>query len=475
MNESLTFYIDGQWVDPIEPRAIDVINPATDKAIGRVSLGSRADVDRAVKAARLAFATYSRISKADRIALLKKVIACYEERLDDLAKTISSEMGAPMSLATAAQAPLGLRQLDTALEVLKSYEFKRSRGTTLIIKEPIGVCGFITPWNWPANQIMCKVAPALATGCTMVLKPSEMTPLSAIILAEIMDAAGVPGGVFNLINGDGPGVGAAISEHPDIDLVSITGSTRAGVLVAKAAAASVKRVTQELGGKSANIILKDADLKRAVTHGVQKCFGNSGQSCNAPSRMFVHESQHAEALEIAKQVAAALEPGDPASPDTVMGPVANKTQYDKIQALIQKGIDEGAELVCGGTGKPDGLQSGCYVRPTVFGNVSNDMTIAREEIFGPVLAILPYETEQEAIALANDTEYGLSGCVYSGDVEHAVAVASKLRAGQVHINGASVDFTAPFGGYKKSGNGREWGVEGLEEFLETKALMGARP
>ncbi|MBW1755624.1 MAG: aldehyde dehydrogenase family protein [Deltaproteobacteria bacterium] len=461
MNESLTFYIDGEWVDPIEPRAIDVINPATDKAIGRVSLGSRADVDRAVKAARLAFATYSQISKADRIALLKKVIACYEERLDDLAKMISSEMGAPMSLARAAQAPMGLTQLNTALAVLKNYEFKRSRGTTLIIREPIGVCGFITPWNWPSNQIMCKVAPALAAGCTIVLKPSEMTPLSAIILAEIMDAAGVPAGVFNLINGDGPRVGAAISEHPDIDLVSITGSTRAGVLVAKAAADSVKRVTQELGGKSANIILKDADLKTAVTHGVRKCFGNSGQSCNAPSRMFVHESQHAEVLEIAKQVAATLGPGDPASPDTVMGPVANKTQYHKIQALIQKGIDEGAELVCGGTGKPDGLEGGCYVRPTVFGNVSNDMTIAREEIFG--------------LALANDTEYGLSGCVYSGDVEHAVAVASKLRAGQVHINGASVDFTAPFGGYKKSGNGREWGVEGFEEFLETKALMGARP
>jgi aldehyde dehydrogenase (NAD+) len=475
MNESLTFYIDGEWVDPIEPRAIDVINPATNKAIGRVSLGSRADVDRAVKAARLAFATYSQISKADRIALLKKVIACYEERLDDLAKMISSEMGAPMSLARAAQAPMGLTQLNTALAVLKNYEFKRSRGTTLIIREPIGVCGFITPWNWPSNQIMCKVAPALAAGCTIVLKPSEMTPLSAIILAEIMDAAGVPAGVFNLINGDGPGVGAAISEHPDIDLVSITGSTRAGVLVAKAAADSVKRVTQELGGKSANIILKDADLKTAVTHGVRKCFGNSGQSCNAPSRMFVHESQHAEVLEIAKQVAATLGPGDPASPDTVMGPVANKTQYHKVQALIQKGIDEGAELVCGGTGKPDGLEGGCYVRPTVFGNVSNDMTIAREEIFGPVLAILPYETEEEAIALANDTEYGLSGYVYSGDVEHAVAVASKLRAGQVHINDASVDFTAPFGGYKKSGNGREWGVEGFEEFLETKALMGARP
>jgi len=472
MREGLRFYINGEWVDPIEPRAIEVINPATEEPVGRISLGNSADVDRAVMAARDAFATYSQTTKAERIALLEKVVACYQERLDDLAKTISLEMGAPMSLATSAQAPLGLLHLNSTLEVLRSYEFQRTHGSSLIIREPIGVCGFITPWNWPTNQIMCKVAPALAAGCTMVLKPSEITPLSAIILAEIMDAAGVPAGVFNLVNGDGAGVGVAIAEHPDIDMVSITGSTRAGVLVAKAAADSVKRVTQELGGKSANIILGDADLEEAVTHGVLKCFGNSGQSCNAPSRMFVHTSQHAEALEIAKRVASGLRLGDPANPDTVMGPVANETQYRRIQTLIEKGIDEGAELVCGGTGKPEGLMTGCYVKPTVFGNVSNDMSIAREEIFGPVLAILPYETEEEAIALANDSEYGLSGYVYSGDLDHAIAVGSKLRTGQVHINGASADFTAPFGGYKRSGNGREWGVEGFEEFLETKALMG---
>ena len=475
MREGLRLYIDGDWVEPMESRVIDVINPATEEAFGRVSLGSAADVDRAVTAAKAAFGTHTQTSKAERIALLEKVITCYQERLGDLAKTISLEMGAPISLATAAQAPMGLTQLNAALGVLRDYEFQRTRGNTLIIKEPIGVCGFITPWNWPMNQIMCKVAPALAAGCTIVLKPSEVTPLSAIILAEIMDAAGVPAGVFNIVNGDGPHVGAAISKHPGIDMVSITGSTRAGVLVAKAAADSVKRVTQELGGKSANIILKDANLEDAVTHGVQKCFGNSGQSCTAPSRMFVHESQHAEALEIAKQVSAGLELGDPASSKTTMGPVANESQYAKIQALIQKGIDEGAELVCGGTGKPEGLETGYYVKPTVFGNVRNNMSIAQEEVFGPVLAVLPYETEDEAIALANDTGYGLSGCVYSGDLKHAVEVASRLRTGQVHINGANADFTAPFGGYKRSGNGREWGIEGFEEFLETKALMGARP
>ena len=475
MREGSRLYIDGEWVEPMESRVIDVINPATEEAFGRVSLGSAADVDRAVSAAKAAFGTHAQTSKAERIALLEKVITCYQERLGDLAKTISLEMGAPILLATAAQAPMGLTQLNAALGVLRDYEFQRTRGNTLIIKEPIGVCGFITPWNWPMNQIMCKVAPALAAGCTIVLKPSEVTPLSAIILAEIMDAAGVPAGVFNLVNGDGPNVGAAISKHPDIDMVSITGSTRAGVLVAKAAAHSVKRVTQELGGKSANIILKDANLANAVTHGVQKCFGNSGQSCTAPSRMFVHESQHTEALEIAKQVSAGLELGDPASSKTTMGPVANESQYAKIQALIQQGIDEGAELVCGGTGKPEGLETGYYVKPTVFGNVRNDMSIAQEEVFGPVLAVLPYETEDEAIALANDTEYGLSGCVYSGDLKHAVEVASRLRTGQVHINGANADFAAPFGGYKRSGNGREWGIEGFEEFLETKALMGARP
>ena len=475
MPEGMKFYIGGSWVDPVAPRAIDVINPATEQPIGRVSLGSAADVERAVSAARAAFGTYGETAQTERVALLEKVIVCYEARLEDLAKTISLEMGAPMSLATSAQAPMGLTQLKSAVDVLKHYEFRRDRGNTLIIKEPIGVCGFITPWNWPMNQIMCKVAPALAAGCTMVLKPSEATPLSAIIVAEIMHAAGVPAGVFNLVNGDGPGVGNAIAQHPDIDMVSITGSTRAGVMVSKAAADSVKRVTLELGGKSANIILRDADLKEAVTHGVHKCFGNSGQSCTAPSRMFVHESQHAEALEIAKKVAGDIVLGKPESPGTGMGPVANQTQYDRIQVLIQKGIDEGAELICGGTGKPEGLGTGCYVKPTIFGNVSNHMSIAREEIFGPVLAILPYESEEEAIALANDSEYGLSGCVYSADLEHSVAVASKLRTGQVHINGASADFNAPFGGYKKSGNGREWGVEGFEEFLETKALMGARP
>ncbi len=475
MREGSRLYIDGEWVEPLAPKVIDLINPATEEAFGRVSLGSAGDVERAVTAARTAFASYAPTSKAERLALLHRVITCYEERLEDLASTISMEMGAPISLARSAQAPMGLTQLEIALEVLKDYEFQRTRGKTLIIKEPIGVCGFITPWNWPMHQILCKVAPALAAGCTMVLKPSEVTPLSAIILAEIMEAAAVPAGVFNLVNGDGAGVGTAISAHPDIDMVSITGSTRAGVLVAKAAADSVKRVTQELGGKSANIVLGDADLKEAVTHGVQKCFGNSGQSCNAPSRMFVHRSHQSEALELAKRVAVSLAIGDPADPDTTMGPVAHAAQYEKIQALIQTGIEEGAQLVCGGLGKPKGLNTGLYVKPTVFGNVRNDMSIAREEIFGPVIAVLPYDTEEEAIELANDSEYGLSGYVYSGSLQHAVAVASKLRTGQVHINGATADFNSPFGGYKKSGNGREWGVEGFEELLETKALMGACP
>lgn len=473
MREGLRLYIDGDWVEPLGSGVIDVVNPATQEAFGRVALGNAADVDRAVTAAKAAFRSYSQTSKAERVALLGAVAARYRRRVDEIAETISLEMGSPISLSTAAQAPMGLAQLDAALGILRDYEFERRQGDTLLIKEPIGVCGFITPWNWPMHQILCKVAPALAAGCTMVLKPSEVTPLSAIILAEIMDAAGVPAGVFNLVNGDGAGVGKAISEHPDIDMVSITGSTRAGIEVAKAAADSVKRVTQELGGKSANILLEDADLGEAVTHGVQKCFGNSGQSCTAPSRMFVHRSRYAEAVEIAKGVASDIVVGDPQSPDTVLGPVANASQYDKIQALIQNGIDEGADLVCGGVGRPEGLESGYYVKPTVFANVRNDMVIAREEIFGPVIALLPYDTEEQAIALANETEYGLSGCVYSGDRKHAVAVAARLRTGQVHINGASADFAAPFGGYKQSGNGREWGVEGFEEFLETKALMGA--
>jgi aldehyde dehydrogenase (NAD+) len=473
MREQLKFYIDGRWVEPLGKKTIDVINPATEEVIGRVSLGTAEDVDRAVAAAREAFPKWSQTTKEERLALIQKIMACYQERLADLAATVSSEMGAPKWLANAAQAPVGMAHIAQTLQVLQTFEFEEQRGKTKIVKEPIGVCGFITPWNWPINQVMCKVMPALAAGCTMVLKPSEITPLNAIILTEIFDKAGVPPGVYNLVNGDGPTVGTAIAMHPDIDMVSFTGSTRAGIQVAKNAADSVKRVTQELGGKSANIVLEDADLSKAVAGGVQSCFMNSGQSCNAPTRMFVPAAKHAEALRIAKAAAEKVVVGDPASDAQVLGPVASKMQFDKIQGLIKKGIDEGAELVTGGLGKPSGLDKGYYVKPTIFGNVRNNMTIAREEIFGPVLCVLPYQTEEEAIALANDTPYGLSGYVQSGDVKHAERVAARLRTGNVHINGAGPDFAAPFGGYKQSGNGREWGAEGFEEFLETKAVIGA--
>jgi aldehyde dehydrogenase (NAD+) len=472
VKESLDFYIDGRWVPPAQPKTLDVINPATEEPIGRISLGGAADVDRAVAAARRAFETYSRTSREERIALLERVMGAYQARLGDLAETISQEMGAPMWLAKAAQAPSGLAHLAQALEVLRSYAFVENKGTTRILKEPVGVCGFITPWNWPVNQIMCKVAPALAAGCTMVLKPSEIAPLSGIVVAEILHEAGVPPGVFNLVNGDGATVGAALAAHPDIDMVSFTGSTRAGVQVAKAAADSVKRVAQELGGKSANIILDDADLKRAVQGGVRSCFTNSGQSCNAPTRMLVPRSRHAEAVGIAKAAAEAVKVGDPHTEGTTIGPVVSGAQFEKIQRLIEAGIKEGAELVTGGLGRPDGLERGYYVRPTIFANVRNDMTIAREEVFGPVLAILPYGDEEEAIRIANDTPYGLAGYVASGDPERALRVASRLRAGNVHLNGAGPDFAAPFGGYKQSGNGREWGEHGFEEFLEVKAVMG---
>jgi aldehyde dehydrogenase (NAD+) len=473
MKEQLKFYIDGKWVKPLGTKTIDVINPATEEVVGRVSLGTKEDVDRAVSAARKAFPSYSQTTKEERIALIEKIMACYQERIGELAETVSQEMGAPKWLANAAQAPVGMAHIMQTLGVLKGFEFEELRGSTKIVREPVGVCGFITPWNWPINQVMCKVMPALAAGCTMVLKPSEITPLNAVILAEVFDKAGVPAGVFNLVNGDGPTVGAAIASHPDVDMVSFTGSTRAGVQVAKNAADSVKRVTQELGGKSANIILEDADLAAAVTGGVRACFMNSGQSCNAPTRMFVPASKHAEALQIAKQAAEATTPGDPASDGMVMGPVASKMQFDKIQGLFKKGIEEGADLVTGGPGRAEGFEKGYFVKPTVFGNVRNNMTIAREEIFGPVLCILPYQNEEEAIALANDTPYGLSGYVQSGDVKHATKVAGRLRTGNVHINGAGPDFAAPFGGYKQSGNGREWGAEGFQEFLEVKAVLGA--
>jgi aldehyde dehydrogenase (NAD+) len=472
MKECLKFYINGECVPPVIPRTLDVINPATEEPIGRITLGSTADIDKAVMAARAASETFGRTLREERIALVERVIATYADRLGEIAETISLEMGAPRWLAKAAQAPSGLGHFRQVLEVLKTYAFVENRGTTRIIREPIGICGLITPWNWPINQIACKVAPALAAGCTMVLKPSEIAPLNAILFAEIMHDAGVPRGVFNLVNGDGPTVGAAIAAHPGIDMVSFTGSTQAGIQVAKAAADTVKRVAQELGGNSANIILDDANFKRAVERGVQTCFTNSGQSCNAPTRMLVPHARHAEAVAIAKAAAERVTVGDPGEKGITLGPVANRPQFDKVQRLIEMGIKEGADLVTGGPGRPQGLERGYYVRPTVFANVRNDMTIAREEIFGPVLSILPYENEDDAVQIANDTVYGLSGYVSSGDTERALRVAARLHTGNVHVNGAALDFAAPFGGYKQSGNGREWGEFGFEEFLEVNAVIG---
>lgn len=472
MRDYTQFYIDGTWTAPESATTLEVIDPATEEASGVIALGTTGDVDRAVAAARAAFPAFAATGREERLALFGRIAEAYQARYSDLAAAVTAEMGAPAWLAQKAQAALGLAHLNTAAEILKSYPFEQVQGTTLIAREPIGVCGFITPWNWPINQIMCKVAPALAAGCTMVLKPSEVAPYSAYILAEVLDAAGVPKGVFNLVNGDGPTVGAALSAHPDIDLISFTGSTRAGIEVARAAAPTVKRVAQELGGKSANIILDDADLEKAVAGGVQACFLNSGQSCNAPTRMLVAAGQHDAAVAIAKAAAEATTVAPPDAEAMGIGPVVSEIQFNKIQELIEKGIDEGADLVAGGLGRPDGMNRGFYVRPTVFAGVDNAMTIAREEIFGPVLCVMPYDDEADAIRIANDTPYGLSGYVQSANIERARAAAAQIRAGNVHINGAGPDFAAPFGGYKQSGNGREWGVFGLEEFLEIKAVMG---
>ena len=475
MQERLQFYIDGKWVNPVTPKTIDVINPATEEPFARISLGSKADVDKAVAAARKAFETFSKTTREERLALLGKIIAVYQTKYELIAETISKEMGAPMWLSKAAQAATGMGHLAEAAKILKDYKFEEMHGTTAIVKEPVGVCGFITPWNWPINQIVCKVAPALAAGCTIVLKPSEVAPMNAMLFADVLHEAGVPPGVFNLVNGDGPTVGEALSAHPGIDMMSFTGSTRAGIAVAKAAADTVKRVAQELGGKSANIVLEDADLTKAVSGGVMQMMTNSGQSCNAPSRMFVPRAKNDQAIAIAKATAEKVKVAAPDSPDATpgsIGPVVSELQFNKIQALIKKGIDEGATLVTGGLGRPEGMNRGYYVRPTIFANVTNDMTIAREEIFGPVLTMLPYDTEADAIRMANDTVYGLSGYVQSGDLAHARKVASQLRTGNVHLNGAGADFSAPFGGYKQSGTGREWGEYGFEEFLETKAVLG---
>lgn len=466
------FYINGEWVDPAEPgKMLDVINPATEEAYAQIAMGSAADVDRAVAAAKKAFETFSQTSREERLALLEKVLEIYTARFEDMAQAISEEMGAPITLARDAQAPCGTGHLAAAIEALKTFEFESELGGAKIFKEPIGVCGLITPWNWPINQIACKVAPALATGCTMVLKPSEISPVSAIVWTEIMHEAGVPAGVYNMINGDGMAVGVPMSSHPDIDMMSFTGSTRAGISVAKCAADTVKRVSQELGGKSPNIILESADLEAAVFRGARHCFNNTGQSCNAPTRMLVPEHLMDQAAEAAKQAAASVVTGNPTDEETIMGPVVSEAQYIKIQGLIQKGIDEGCELVCGGPGKPEGLATGYFVQPTVFKNVTNEHTIAREEIFGPVLAMIPYKTLDEAIEIANDTVYGLAGYV-QGEPEEASQVARKLRAGMIQLNGSSLPTAAPFGGYKQSGNGREWGVYGLEEFLESKAVPG---
>ncbi len=471
MRDDTKFYINGEWVEPAAPKTLDVVNPANEDVCGRISLGAAADVDRAVAAARRAFESFSQTSREERVALLERIVAEYKKRYEDMAAAITEEMGAPASLAQQAQAAIGMVHFQTAAGILKGYEFQTLRGGTLLAREPIGVCGFITPWNWPVNQMACKVAPALAVGCTMVLKPSEVAPFSGIVLAEILDAAGVPPGVFNLVNGDGPGVGAAISAHPDIDLVSFTGSTRAGIEVARAAAPTVKRVHQELGGKSPNIILEDADMQRAVTGGVKQVMQNSGQSCNAPTRMLAPNSRMEEVVAIARAAAEATTVGDP-NGNSEIGPVASEVQWNKIQGLIRKGIEEGATLVAGGPGRPEGLDRGFYVKPTVFAGVTNDMTIAREEIFGPVLTILGYDTVEQAIAIGNDTPYGLAAYVQGKDPAALRHVASRLRAGQVTINGAGLDPMAPFGGYKQSGNGREWGDLAFGEFLETKAEIG---
>jgi len=466
------FYIDGAWVDPVEPKELKVINPATEEVAGVISMGSSKDVDRAVLAARRAFDGYSRSSPAERLALMERILAAYKAHYNEIAQAISIEMGAPITLSKGSQTGIGVGHISAMIDVLKTFKFEEMHGTVRLVQEPVGVCALITPWNWPMNQVAAKVVPALAAGCTMVLKPSEYSPFSAIIWAKVMHEAGVPAGVFNLINGDGTSVGAPLSSHREVDMVSFTGSTRAGSEVAKNAAASVKRVNQELGGKSPNVLLDDADFERAVTKSVLHVFQNSGQSCNAPTRMLVPAGKLAEVEAIAKRVAESVVTGDPASEKTNLGPVVSKLQFERVEGYIAKGIAEGAKVVIGGSGRPDGLTKGYFVKPTIFSNVRNDMTIAREEIFGPVLCILPYDNEEQAVQIANDTPYGLAAYVWSKDNLHARRIGARIRAGQVTLNGASGSMNTPFGGFKMSGNGREWGEFGLRDFLEVKAVIG---
>ena len=467
------FYIDGAWVDPAVAKEFQVINPATESVAGVISLGAAPDVERAVAAARRAFDAYSRTTPAERLALLERVLAAYRARYEDIAHAISTEMGAPVSLARGSQTRIGVGHIEAMIDVLKTFKFEERRGNTRLLQEPVGVCALITPWNWPMNQVAAKVIPALAAGCTMVLKPSEYAPFSAVLWAKVMHEAGVPAGVFNLINGEGGEVGAPLAMHPGVDMVSFTGSTRAGTEVARAAAATVKRVHQELGGKSPNVLLDDADFDDAVKRSVLHVFQNSGQSCNAPTRMLVPAARLAQVEAIAKRVTDGVVVGDPTVAATAVGPVVSKLQFERVERLIEKGISEGARLVTGGLGRPEGLDTGYFVRPTIFSDVRNDMTIAREEIFGPVLCILPYDSEEEAVRIANDTPYGLAAYVWSKDLARAQRVGGRIRAGQVALNGASGDMKTPFGGFKMSGNGREYGEFGLRDFLEVKAVIGA--
>ncbi len=465
------FYINGAWVEPISKARLGVENPANEEIVCEVAIGNDADADRAIMAARAAFDAWTMTPVADRIALVQRILDIYNDRYEDFAQAMSTEMGAPTEWARGAQAWAGQVHMEATIKAAKEMQWEYMRGTTKIVYEGIGVCALITPWNWPMNQIACKVAPALIAGCTMVLKPSEIAPLSGVLFAEVCHAAGVPPGVFNLVNGDGPGVGTRITSHPEVDMVSFTGSTRAGTLIAAAAAPTVKRVAQEMGGKSANIILPNADLAAAVETGVNTIMSNTGQSCDAPTRMFVQRAQQAEALAIAKATAEAIVPGDPKAEGTTMGPLISKVQYDKVQRLIQTGIDEGATLVTGGLGRPAGLNRGWFCKPTIFGDVENEMTISKEEIFGPVLSILPYDTVDDAVRMANDSIYGLAAFI-AGPVEDAQPVARRLRAGTVNLNYPDWDTAAPFGGYKQSGNGREYADWGIHDFCEVKGIVG---
>ncbi|PJR15479.1 aldehyde dehydrogenase family protein [Sinorhizobium meliloti] len=471
MLDKRKFYIDGKWVEPATQNDLLVLNPATEKPIAVISLGTAADVDRAVAAAKKAFASYSGTSVEERLALLEKLLAIYKRRYDEMADTITAELGAPRTMSREQQADVGVGHLQGFIDALKRLKLKEKlpNGDTLL-REPIGVCGLITPWNWPVNQIALKVVPALATGCTCVLKPSEFTPLNAMLYAEMIEEAGFPAGVFNLVNGDGIHAGAALSKHKDIDMMSFTGSTRAGIAVSKDAADTVKRVTLELGGKSPNIVFADADIEERVTASILECFNNSGQSCDAPTRMLVERSAYDEVVEIARRVGMEARVGDPTKDGSHIGPLVSHIQFERVQALIEAGVAEGATLLAGGPGKPEGFETGYFVQPTIFADVDNSMRIAREEVFGPVLSIIPFDTEEEAIAIANDTNYGLAAYVQTRDRERAERVASRLRAGMVHINGGPHRYGSPFGGYKQSGNGREGGMFGLEDFLEVKTV-----